>query len=245
MELPVTPKPMLASSPNLPTNHSGKLFGIVYITLTGVIDTIIPAASPWSWVGKSTSYLLKLAPVTSDKLLLTMLTDKPQLRDSNPDSLRAASPQDQLPGRLQIFGLKPEQDLTLENPLKLDEPKSSTLILPIVKVPVSLTNQQAGLAIEPKITWAFMEGEIEKLPNKCGPPKDGQPSDLTRKFKYSQFKPVNVITPAIDATKDWKNLVNGNTRAREIYKRFPMTDGHTYTLDRQEDAHCHSCNKVT
>ncbi|KAJ9060974.1 hypothetical protein DSO57_1025337 [Entomophthora muscae] len=63
MEAPVTPKPMPASFPNLPTNYSGKLFGIVYITLTGVIDTIIPAASPWSWVGKSASYLLKLAPL--------------------------------------------------------------------------------------------------------------------------------------------------------------------------------------
>ncbi|KAJ9057017.1 hypothetical protein DSO57_1026505 [Entomophthora muscae] len=63
MEPPVTPKPMPASSPNLPTDHSGKLFGIVYITLTGVIDTIIPAVGPWSWVGKSASYLLKLSPL--------------------------------------------------------------------------------------------------------------------------------------------------------------------------------------
>ncbi|KAJ9060666.1 hypothetical protein DSO57_1028519 [Entomophthora muscae] len=63
METPVTPKPMPTSLPNLPTNHTGKLFGIVYITLTGVMDTIIPAAGPWSWVGKSASYLLKLAPI--------------------------------------------------------------------------------------------------------------------------------------------------------------------------------------
>ncbi|KAJ9081787.1 hypothetical protein DSO57_1011136 [Entomophthora muscae] len=63
MEPPMTPKPMPASSPDLPTNHSGKLFWIVYITLTGVIDTIIPAASLWSWVGKSTSYLFKLTPI--------------------------------------------------------------------------------------------------------------------------------------------------------------------------------------
>ncbi|KAJ9085217.1 hypothetical protein DSO57_1016197 [Entomophthora muscae] len=63
MEPPVTPKPMPASSTNLPTNHTGKLFGLVYITLTGVVDTIIPAAGPWSWVGKSASYLLKLAPI--------------------------------------------------------------------------------------------------------------------------------------------------------------------------------------
>ncbi|KAJ9064332.1 hypothetical protein DSO57_1031853 [Entomophthora muscae] len=63
MELPVTPKPMPASAPSLPTDHTGKLFGIVYITLTGVIGTIIPATGPWSWVGKSASYLLKLAPL--------------------------------------------------------------------------------------------------------------------------------------------------------------------------------------
>ncbi|KAJ9087671.1 hypothetical protein DSO57_1030904 [Entomophthora muscae] len=61
MEPPVTPKPIPASSPNFPTNHTSKLFGIVYITLTGVMDTIILAAGPWLWVGKSASYFLKLA----------------------------------------------------------------------------------------------------------------------------------------------------------------------------------------
>ncbi|KAJ9075540.1 hypothetical protein DSO57_1035185 [Entomophthora muscae] len=63
MELPVTPKPMPASSPNLPTDYTDKLFGIVYIILTGVIDTIILDASPWSWVRKSFSYLFKIAPL--------------------------------------------------------------------------------------------------------------------------------------------------------------------------------------
>ncbi|KAJ9080887.1 hypothetical protein DSO57_1020100 [Entomophthora muscae] len=32
-------------------------------TLTGVIDTIILATGPWSWVGKSLSYIFKLAPL--------------------------------------------------------------------------------------------------------------------------------------------------------------------------------------
>ncbi|KAJ9087257.1 hypothetical protein DSO57_1034872 [Entomophthora muscae] len=63
MEPPVTPKPMPASAAKLPLDHTNKLFGIVYITLTGVIDTIVPAASPWLWVGKSMSYLIKLAPI--------------------------------------------------------------------------------------------------------------------------------------------------------------------------------------
>ncbi|KAJ9050586.1 hypothetical protein DSO57_1013188 [Entomophthora muscae] len=49
----------LTQPPNQPYQ---KLF-IVYITLTGVIDTIILAAGPWSWVGKSVSYLFKLAPL--------------------------------------------------------------------------------------------------------------------------------------------------------------------------------------
>ncbi|KAJ9070570.1 hypothetical protein DSO57_1006620 [Entomophthora muscae] len=63
MEQPVSSKLMPASSLDLPTDHTGKLFGIVYITLTGVIDTIILTAVPWSWVGKSVSYLFKLAPL--------------------------------------------------------------------------------------------------------------------------------------------------------------------------------------
>ncbi|KAJ9069752.1 hypothetical protein DSO57_1015436 [Entomophthora muscae] len=62
---------MPVSSPGLPANHSGKLFGIVYITLTGVIDTIILAAGPWSWVGKLASYLLKLAPLLWSPLKTT------------------------------------------------------------------------------------------------------------------------------------------------------------------------------
>ncbi|KAJ9077230.1 hypothetical protein DSO57_1018772 [Entomophthora muscae] len=63
MEPPVTPKPMPASATELPLDHTNKLFGIVYITLTGVIDTIVPTASLWLWMGKSMSYLIKLAPI--------------------------------------------------------------------------------------------------------------------------------------------------------------------------------------
>ncbi|KAJ9073409.1 hypothetical protein DSO57_1016950 [Entomophthora muscae] len=63
MEPSVTPKPMPASAAKLPLDHTNKLFVIVYITLTGVIDTIVPAAGPQSWVGKSMSYLIKSAPI--------------------------------------------------------------------------------------------------------------------------------------------------------------------------------------
>ncbi|KAJ9081616.1 hypothetical protein DSO57_1012732 [Entomophthora muscae] len=63
MEPPVTPKPMPSSAAELPLDHTNKLFGIVYITLTGVIDTIVPAAGLGLWVGKSMTYLIKLAPI--------------------------------------------------------------------------------------------------------------------------------------------------------------------------------------
>ncbi|KAJ9071486.1 hypothetical protein DSO57_1036422 [Entomophthora muscae] len=63
MEPPVTPKPMPSPAIKLSLDHTNKLFGIVYITITGVIDTIVPAAGPWLWVGKPMSYLIKLAPI--------------------------------------------------------------------------------------------------------------------------------------------------------------------------------------
>ncbi|KAJ9051698.1 hypothetical protein DSO57_1002397 [Entomophthora muscae] len=63
MEPPVTPKPMPAPTAELPLDHTNKLFRIVYITLTGVIDTIVPATGLWLWLGKSMSYLIKLAPI--------------------------------------------------------------------------------------------------------------------------------------------------------------------------------------
>ncbi|KAJ9051130.1 hypothetical protein DSO57_1007554 [Entomophthora muscae] len=63
MEPSLTPKPMPASAAKLPLDHTNKLFGIVYITLTGVIDTIVPAASLWLWVGNLMSYFIKLASI--------------------------------------------------------------------------------------------------------------------------------------------------------------------------------------
>ncbi|KAJ9063597.1 hypothetical protein DSO57_1039215 [Entomophthora muscae] len=91
MEPPVTPKPMPASSPNLPTNHTSKLFGIVYITFTGVVDTVVPAAGPWSWVGKSASLPSKVSSslvVGPDRKTPAQVTPKngrPAAQDWIPD----------------------------------------------------------------------------------------------------------------------------------------------------------------
>ncbi|KAJ9083210.1 hypothetical protein DSO57_1037029 [Entomophthora muscae] len=40
---------MSMSATKRPLDHTNKLFGIVYITLAGVIDTIILATVLWSW----------------------------------------------------------------------------------------------------------------------------------------------------------------------------------------------------
>ncbi|KAJ9089308.1 hypothetical protein DSO57_1014262 [Entomophthora muscae] len=63
LEPPITPKPIPAPAAELSLDHTNNLFGIVYITLTGVIDTIVPATNLWSWVNKSMSYSIKLAPI--------------------------------------------------------------------------------------------------------------------------------------------------------------------------------------
>ncbi|KAJ9081813.1 hypothetical protein DSO57_1010922 [Entomophthora muscae] len=96
MGLPVNPKPTPASSPNLPTNHTGKLFGIVYITLKGVIDTIILTTGPWSWVGKSVSYLFKLAPLlwwalpSKNLAQVTPENNRPPAQDWIPDTMNGS-----------------------------------------------------------------------------------------------------------------------------------------------------------
>ncbi|KAJ9068813.1 hypothetical protein DSO57_1024905 [Entomophthora muscae] len=63
MEPPVIPKPMPTSVAELLLDHTNKLSGIVYINLTGLIDTIVSVAVLWSWEGMSMSYLIKLEPI--------------------------------------------------------------------------------------------------------------------------------------------------------------------------------------
>ncbi|KAJ9074974.1 hypothetical protein DSO57_1000917 [Entomophthora muscae] len=95
MEPPVTPKSMPASSPNLPTNHIGKMFGIVYIILTGVIVTIILAASLWSWLAP----LLWWALPTKNPAQVIPETDGPAAKDWIPDTNPNTGTGSQVPGR--------------------------------------------------------------------------------------------------------------------------------------------------
>ncbi|KAJ9085872.1 hypothetical protein DSO57_1009712 [Entomophthora muscae] len=66
--VPMTPP--LTLQPNCPMKTptaakttSTQLFGVLYITLTGMVDTMVPNSGPWSLLGQSVSYIIKLAPI--------------------------------------------------------------------------------------------------------------------------------------------------------------------------------------
>ncbi|KAJ9060583.1 hypothetical protein DSO57_1029261 [Entomophthora muscae] len=66
--VPMTPP--LTPQPNRPQESvaanestSTKIFGVMYITLTGLIDSMVPTSGPWAILGKLLSYIVKLAPI--------------------------------------------------------------------------------------------------------------------------------------------------------------------------------------
>ncbi|KAJ9048665.1 hypothetical protein DSO57_1032610 [Entomophthora muscae] len=62
--------PPLTLQPNFPTEPptaakttSTQLFRVLYINLTGMVDSMVPNSGPWTLLGKSVSYIIKLAPI--------------------------------------------------------------------------------------------------------------------------------------------------------------------------------------
>ncbi|KAJ9089288.1 hypothetical protein DSO57_1014423 [Entomophthora muscae] len=39
------------------------MFGVLYITLTGIVDSMVSNSGPWSLLGQIISYIIKLAPI--------------------------------------------------------------------------------------------------------------------------------------------------------------------------------------
>ncbi|KAJ9061822.1 hypothetical protein DSO57_1016757 [Entomophthora muscae] len=63
MKAPPTLKPdRLHPIPGLTPPTATQYAGIAYITLDGLVNTMVPATGPWALVGQSASYLIKLAP---------------------------------------------------------------------------------------------------------------------------------------------------------------------------------------
>ncbi|KAJ9073969.1 hypothetical protein DSO57_1010949 [Entomophthora muscae] len=62
MEAPPTPKPdCLPPSPDPSPPTASQYSGLAYITLDGLVDTMVPSTRSWALVGRSASYLIKLA----------------------------------------------------------------------------------------------------------------------------------------------------------------------------------------
>ncbi|KAJ9052518.1 hypothetical protein DSO57_1033347 [Entomophthora muscae] len=64
MTPPLTPQPDRPLKPTAAAETtSTQLFGVLYITLTGLVDSMVPNSGPWSLLGRSVSYIIKLAPI--------------------------------------------------------------------------------------------------------------------------------------------------------------------------------------
>ncbi|KAJ9077543.1 hypothetical protein DSO57_1015735 [Entomophthora muscae] len=64
MTPPHTPQPNCPQeSVATDESTSTQVFGVMYITLTRLIDSMVPTSRPWAVLGKSLSYIVKLAPI--------------------------------------------------------------------------------------------------------------------------------------------------------------------------------------
>ncbi|KAJ9076539.1 hypothetical protein DSO57_1025148 [Entomophthora muscae] len=64
MSPPLTPRPNHPQeSVDNSDSTSTQIFGVMYITLTGLINYLVPYSKPWAILRKSISYIVKLAPI--------------------------------------------------------------------------------------------------------------------------------------------------------------------------------------
>ncbi|KAJ9051820.1 hypothetical protein DSO57_1001067 [Entomophthora muscae] len=64
MTLPLTPRPDRSLEPPAAAKTtSTQIFGVLYITLTGLVNSMVPNSGPWSLLRQSASYIIKLAPI--------------------------------------------------------------------------------------------------------------------------------------------------------------------------------------
>ncbi|KAJ9057201.1 hypothetical protein DSO57_1039576 [Entomophthora muscae] len=64
MTLPLTPQPdHPMKTPTAAETISTQLFGVLYIILTEMMDSMVPTSGPRSLLGQSMSYIIKLAPI--------------------------------------------------------------------------------------------------------------------------------------------------------------------------------------
>ncbi|KAJ9084680.1 hypothetical protein DSO57_1021713 [Entomophthora muscae] len=50
-------------TPTAAKTTSTQLFGVLYINLKGMVDTMVPNSGPWSLLGQYVSYIITLVPI--------------------------------------------------------------------------------------------------------------------------------------------------------------------------------------
>ncbi|KAJ9075688.1 hypothetical protein DSO57_1033530 [Entomophthora muscae] len=78
MTPPLTPRPDRPLEPAAAKTTSTQLFGGLYITLTGLVDSVVPNSGPWFLIGQSVSYIIKLAPILWWALPAGLTTPHPE-----------------------------------------------------------------------------------------------------------------------------------------------------------------------
>ncbi|KAJ9055697.1 hypothetical protein DSO57_1001134 [Entomophthora muscae] len=64
MNPPLTPRPDCPLEPPVAAETTyTQLLGVLYITLAGLVDSMVPNSGPWSLLRQSASYIIKLAPI--------------------------------------------------------------------------------------------------------------------------------------------------------------------------------------
>ncbi|KAJ9082021.1 hypothetical protein DSO57_1008698 [Entomophthora muscae] len=84
MTPPVTPRLDCPLEPTAAAETtSTQLFGVLYITLTGLLDSMVPNSRPWSLLRGSISYIIKLAPILWQALPAGSAAPHPELPNAS------------------------------------------------------------------------------------------------------------------------------------------------------------------
>ncbi|KAJ9087625.1 hypothetical protein DSO57_1031270 [Entomophthora muscae] len=90
MTPPITPRPDRPLEPTAAAKTtSTQLFGLLYINLTGLVDSMVPNSGPWSLLGKSISYIINLAaphPEPLNASTYDWIPDKLLQKEITPDA---------------------------------------------------------------------------------------------------------------------------------------------------------------
>ncbi|KAJ9082007.1 hypothetical protein DSO57_1008685 [Entomophthora muscae] len=98
MTPPLTPRPDCPLKPTAAARTtSTQLFGVLYITLTGLVDFVVSNYGPWSLLSQSASYIIKLAPILWWALPTSSAVPHPELPNAStydwlPDRFKYESP---------------------------------------------------------------------------------------------------------------------------------------------------------